>query len=315
MKLIVTGVTGFAGRVVCERLIAGGHRVTALTRRATSAAEAGLPPAVTVHAVGNLETYVPAGELAGAQAVIHLAAKVHVMTPTAADEAQFHAVNVTATERLAQAAAEAGVGRFIFASTIKVNGESTIGRSPFTADDPPAPTDSYARSKQAAEESLLAMSSEMEVAILRPPLVYGPAVKGNLAALMRLAALPLPLPLGALSNRRSLVGVTNLADALIHLATAPADSVAGRVFLVRDCDVSTGDLVRALRHAMGRPPLLLPAPEALMGGALSLCGLGRYRGRIFGDLRVDDTALRATGWRPSVSMTDEIGRMVAAAGN
>lgn len=172
--VVITGATGFVGRALCDRLRRDGWHIVALTRSNT----ADLPEGVSAHPVGDLaavDDFAPV--LAGAEAVVHLAAKVHVMNPTPADAEAFHAVNVVATRRLAEGAATAGVRRFLFVSSIKVNGEGTTPGCPFSADDPPAPADDYGRSKAAAEAALRALETTtgMAVTIIRPPVVYGPA--------------------------------------------------------------------------------------------------------------------------------------------
>ncbi|EKV26316.1 UDP-glucose 4-epimerase [Caenispirillum salinarum AK4] len=314
MRVAVTGATGFVGTALCPRLRSAGLAVRALVRRAPAPPSA--PEFDETVVLGDIETAPPSAlveALKGCDAVVHLAAKVHVMNPTPADEVDFRAANVTATRRLAEAAVAAGVPRFVFLSTIKVNGEATGPGAVFRPDDAPGPEDLYARSKAEAEEALLAVHRLAEPVVLRPPLVYGPCVKGNMRALARLALKPFPLPLGLVRNRRSLVGLANLCSALEHLTVAPGDAVARRVFLVSDGrDLSTGELVGLMRRAVGRSPRLLPVPPALLRAALAASGRGAMADRLLGDLCVDASALRATGWTPPASVEEELARLMAA---
>lgn len=305
----VTGATGFVGQALCDRLVRDGWHVIALTRTKSAA----LPPQVEVRAVGDLaavEDFAPF--VSGADTVVHLAAKVHVMAPTAEDTAAFQAVNVDTSRRLAEGAARAGVRRLLFVSSIKVNGESTPPASPFTADDPPHPGDDYGRSKAAAEAALRSVSAQtgLEVTILRPPVVYGPGVKANVAALARLCASPIPLPFGATRNARSLIAVDNLVDAILSALVSPR--AAGRTFLVRDGeDVSTGELVRRIRRAQGRPARLLPVPQGLMTTALHLLGRRKLADRLFGSLTVDDTPTREIlDWTPPLTLDQGLAHML-----
>lgn len=304
----VTGATGFVGRAVCARLLKGGWRVVALVRSAGAEAPPGTEPRI----VGDLaETAASLGPaLAGVDAVVHLAARVHVMRPTPADEAAFHAVNVTATRALAEAAAAAGVSRFLFMSSIKVNGEG--GPNSYAEADPPAPADAYGRSKAAAEEALGAVAAEtgLGLTILRPPVVYGPGVGANVAALQRLCATGLPLPFGATDNARSLIAVENLADTVAACLERP--EAAGKTYLVRDGeDLSTGDLVRLIRRAQGRPARLVPVPPGLLRAGLRLLGKGPLADRLLGSLRIDDGAIRRDlGWTPPLAPAEGLRRMV-----
>lgn len=307
----VTGATGFVGTALCRRLVADGWRVVALVR----GPDAELPPGVEARVVGDLahvEDFAP--HLAGMDAVAHLAARVHVMNPTPEDAALFQAVNVTATRRLAEGAARAGVGRLLFLSTIKVNGEG--GDRPYRADDPPAPADPYGRSKAEAEAALaeVARATGLAVTVIRPPVVYGPGVKANVAALARLCDSRLSLPFGATRNARSLIALDNLADAVVTALAAP--EAAGRTYLVRDGeDLSTGELIRRIRRAQGRPARLLPVPQGLMAGALTRLGRGKLADRLFGSLTVDDSAIRHDlGWSPPLSVDEGLRAMLAETG-
>ncbi len=300
MKYIgITGATGFVGEVLCKSLIANRKmprrllRQTAQNRAATD---------VVVGDIGPDTDWCPA--LADVDCVVHLAARTHVLDDHAADPlAAYRRINVDATRNLAQQAATAGVRRFIFMSSIKVNGEATTDRS-YTESDAPAPLDAYGISKLEAENILrdIARHSAMELVILRPPLVYGPGVKGNFLRLMQLIDRGLPLPLASVRNRRSLVHVANLADIIIDCIDAPA--AAGQTFLVSDGeDISTADLVRRLALAMNKPARLLPCPIALLqlGAAIF-----RQRGtvaRLTDSLTIDAAHLRNTlDWTPRIHL-------------
>jgi UDP-glucose 4-epimerase len=231
-------------------------------------------------------------------AVVHLAARVHMMKDRAADPlAEFRRANTEGTVRLARAAAQSGVHRFLFMSSIKVNGEATFER-PFTLALAPAPVDPYGISKWEAEQGLqkLAEQTGMHMTILRPPLVYGPGVGGNFRSLLEAVARGWPLPFGAVDNRRSLIFVENLADAV---ATALGE-LGGRceTFLLRDGeDVSTAELIRHLAQAMHRPCRLLPVPPGLLRGLGALVGKSGEIERIIGSLQIDDQAFRSRfGW-------------------
>ncbi len=227
--------------------------------------------------------------LAGADAVVHLAARVHVMKESAADPlAEFRRVNTDATLALGRAAMRAGVRRFVFLSSIKVNGERTEGR-PFTESDTPAPVDPYGVSKREAEDGLARLG--LELIVLRPPLVYGPGVKGNFLRLMKLVGRGVPLPLASVANRRSLIYVGNLAS-VIERAARGGPSVQG-TFLVSDGeDLSTAQLVRRLGDSMGRPARLFSVPPALLRALGHALGKGDEVSRMIESLRVDCSAAR-----------------------
>lgn len=243
--------------------------------------------------------------LQGIDVVIHCAARVHVMDEQACDPlAEFRAVNVEATRHLAQQAAAVGVRRFVFVSSIKVNGEETVPGRPFTADAEPQPQDPYGQSKLEAEQALfeIARQTGLEIVVVRPPLVYGPGVKANFASLMRALQRRLPLPFGSIDNRRSLVARDNLVDLLLLCSRHPA--AAGQVFLVSDGeDLSTAQLCRGLSRALGVRPRLLPVPVALLRLLGVLSGRRQQVQRLLGSLQVDITATRSRlGWIPPVSV-------------
>ncbi|MHB1215037.1 MAG: UDP-glucose 4-epimerase family protein [Thiobacillus sp.] len=307
MKALVTGATGFVGTALCARLAANGLEVVPAVR-----GKSGLPHE---RVVGNLDASTDwAAALTGCNVVIHLAARVHVMDDTAQDPlALYRATNTETTLNLARQAAQAGVKRFVFISTIKVNGE---GRdAPYRETDIPAPEDAYAISKWEAEQGLwqIAQDTGLEVVILRPPLVYGPGVKANFLRLLRTVERGWPLPLGAIRNRRSLLYLGNFVDA-IRLCIEHPDA-AGQTFLVDDGQpVSTPDLIRAMARAMGRPAHLLAVPVGMLELAGTLLGKRAAVARLTGSLFVDGLFLRTRlGWTPPYSLEAGLAATVASA--
>lgn len=309
-RVLVTGANGFLGRPLCAYLTERGHAAAAAVR----SRGAGVAPGIDVFVTGDLAASPDLSEvLSGVQAVVHLAGRAHVMRETSVDpEAAFHRANVDATRHLAQQAALAGVRRLVFLSSVKVNGERTSDR-PFTEADPPAPEDAYGRSKWAAERVLaeIALATGLDVVVMRPPLVYGPGVKGNFLRLLRLADKAVPLPLASVRNRRSLVSVWNLCSLIEVSISHPA--AAGETFLASDQqDLSTPDLIRALGEGLGRPSRLLPVPPPLIRGAGRLFGRGALVARLLDSLRVDSAkATRLLGWRPAVSAGEGLRRTAA----
>ncbi|MDH5747813.1 MAG: NAD-dependent epimerase/dehydratase family protein, partial [Rhodospirillales bacterium] len=242
--------------------------------------------------------------LAGADAVVHLAARVHVMRERGSASDTLHQrINVDGTRRLAEAAVSAGVKRFVFLSTVKVNGEKTCA-VPFTERDLPAPQGSYGKSKWQAEQILtdLAARTGLEVVILRSPLVYGEGVKGNFLSLLRLAVVGLPLPLGHIDNRRSIIYLGNLLDIIIQCLTRR--EAAGQTYLVRDGeDVSTSGLIDHLGHALGRKVMLVPAPPFLLRLLGLITGRPAAAQRLLDSLVVDDGKIRRElGWTPPYTL-------------
>jgi nucleoside-diphosphate-sugar epimerase len=295
-KVLVTGATGFLGKAVVERLIASGRSVRGAVR-----AHPG-PGAV---AVGDLSVDTDwSAALEGVDTVVHCAARAHVLKETAADPlVQFRAVNRDATTALALQAAAAGVRRFIFISSIGVNGAETQG-APFRHDDTPQPHSPYAVSKSEAEGDLhrVAYETRLEIVIIRPPLITGPEPKGNLATLNKVIAKGLPLPFGlANRNRRDLVSRETLCDLIDVVIDHPA--AAGQTFLVSDgAPVSTRALLEQMAAAQGRALTLLPVPTALLALPLKLIGKGAMASQLFGDLEVDIAHTRRTlNWSPPVS--------------
>ncbi len=304
MRIAITGASGFVGRGLCATLVRRGHAVVALARRPLASPGTGITPVTA-----SLED-VPAlaNAMAGADAVVHLAARVHVMHEHAADpQRAFRQVNVEGTRAVLSAAAAAGVGRFVLLSSVKVHGEES--ERAYTEDAPFRPGDAYARSKVEAEELVASTWRGVDGwTVLRPPLVYGPGVAGNFRRLLRLADLAgrVPLPLGGLSNRRSLVGLGNLCDAIATCAAHPL--AAGRAFLVADASpVSTSSLLEHLGRALRRPVRLLPCPEWLLVRFARLTGKGAEAARLLGSLAVETGRLRAQlGWFPARSLDEEL---------
>lgn len=302
MKVLVTGANGFVGAAVCRRLLAEGWDVLGAVRR-----DAPLPEGVLPRPVGAIGPDTAwTGALAGVEAVVHLAARVHVLRERTGDPAaEFRRTNRDGTLRLAEAAAHQGVRRFLFMSSIRVNGDQT-GERPFREDDAPAPARPFDISKWEAEQGLrrLAEQSAMPMTILRPPLVYGPGVGGNFLGLLTAVARGWPLPFGAVDNRRSLIGVDNLADAVAVALEEPAGRC--ETFLLRDGeDVSTAELISRLASACSRPARLLPVPAGALLAVAGLLGKRDAARQAVGSLRIDDGAFRRRfGWTPPLSLDD-----------
>jgi nucleoside-diphosphate-sugar epimerase len=247
--------------------------------------------------------------------VIHTAARVHIMDDSAADPlTEFRKVNTAGTLNLAQQAADAGVKRFIFISSIKVNGEMTLVDQPFKPNDNYISTDPYGLSKYEAEQGLLAIAEEtsMEIVIIRPPLVYGPNVKANFASMIKWINKGVPLPFGAIHNQRSLVALDNLVDFIALCADrAKSPKAANQVFLISDGeDVSTTTLLQKVARAFGKKPRLIPVPVWLMTFSAKLIGKGDMANRLFGSLQVDSSKARdLLGWQPVVTMDEQLAKM------
>jgi len=293
--ILVTGAAGFVGRILCDALAARGRN----PRRAVRTPDPACPDAVAVGDIGSGSGWHAA--LEGVRDVVHLAARTHVLRETAPDAlAEYRRVNVAGTERVARAAAARGVRRLVFASSVKVNGEST-GARPYTEDDAPRPEDPYGISKWEAEQALARVASEtgLEVVVLRPPLVYGPGVRANFLRLMRLVASGLPLPFRSIRNRRSFLYLGNLVALLRRCAEHPR--AAGKTLLAADGeDLSTPELTRRLGAALGRVPLLVPFPVALLPS------------RLAGSLLVDAAETRdVLDWRPPYGVDEGLARTAA----
>lgn len=307
MNLLLTGATGFLGRRLATALESKPDvNLTAAVRRPFESLTANIVDVQDLDANTNWST-----ALVHQDVVIHAAARAHIMKDEVADPlAEYRRVNLEGTLNLARQAAAAGVRRFIFISSIKVNGEQTPLGQPFTADNTPAPEDAYGVSKWEAEQGLLQLATEtgMEVVIIRPPLVYGPGVKGNFASMIKLVEKGLPLPLGAIHNQRSLVSVDNLVDLIITCIDHPA--AANQVFLAGDGqDLSTTELLRGVAQAMGRPSRLIPVPASLLMLGATLLGKKAVARRLLGSLQVDISKARhLLGWEPPISVEEGLRR-------
>lgn len=299
--VLITGASGFVGRSLCAKMLGREYRVRAAIR-SPNQLPAGVER-VTVGAVDGGTDWTDA--LRGVDTVIHLAARVHVMKDTSTDPlAEFLKVNLHGTENLARQAVRAGVKRLVYVSSIKVNGEETRDGKKYSATDLPAPQDPYGVSKYAAEQALHQVAGEtgLEIVIVRPPLVYGPGVKGNFVQMLDAVSRRIPLPFASVHNHRSLVYVGNLADALMSCATHPA--AAGQTYLVCDGeDISTPDLLRQLATAMGVPSRVFPCPPSLLWLVGKLTGKSQQLERLLGSLQVDgDKIRRDLSWAPPYSL-------------
>ena len=337
MRVLVTGATGFVGAALLSRLSAERVPCVAAGRRQGAVRFEG----VTQVETGDISAQTNWRQaLSGVDVVVHLAARVHVMRDAAVDPlAEYRRVNVQGSLHLARQAAAAGVKRFVFLSSIKVNGEATPAPHPpstssgqaeplpggarekerekeggkFSADDVPAPQDPYGISKMEAEAGLreIAAQTGMEVVIIRPPLVYGPGVKANFAAMMRWLRRGVPLPLGAIHNQRSLVALDNLVDLITVCLRHPA--AANQIFMASDGeDLSTAELIRRTARAMGVPARLVPVPVWLLEVGAALLGRRDMAQRLCGNLQVDISKTRQLlGWAPPVSVDEGLRRAVS----
>lgn len=303
MRVLITGANGFVGRAILDNLLqANSYDLVATVRRPF----ANLPVTVKAIQVPPLEdggNWIEA--LSDVDAVIHTAARVHVMNDAASDPlAEFRKVNVEGTLNLAQQAADAGVSRFIFISSIGVNGDRST--RPFTEKDSPNPKNAYAISKFEAEQGLLALSKQtnMELVIIRPPLTYGPNAPGNFNRLIHHLNKRTPLPLGSIYNKRSLIGLENIVDLIVTCLHHPA--AANQIFLASDGeDLSTTELLRRTGTALGKPARLLPVPAWLISVGASLLGKGDIAQRLCGNLQVDISKTKnLLAWTPPVSVDE-----------
>ena len=298
MTVLVTGAAGFVGTRLCADLRAAGRLVRPADR----------------HGVGTVTPETDwSAHLAGSSHVVHLLARVH-RRGEPPDAALYHRDNVALTLNLARQAARSGVRRFVFLSSVKVFGDTSPPGRAWRETDPPHPTDPYGHSKRDAETALLALGRDtgMEVVMLRPPMVYGAGVKANFRTLLRAVELGLPLPLGAITNRRSLVGLGNLSDMIIRCLDHPA--AAGESYFVADgAPLSTTELLRAIARALDAPSRLLAVPAPLLDGLLRALGRRDLAARLLGDLEVDIAKARDhLGWVPPFSLEIGLSEAVAA---
>ena len=311
-SVLLTGATGFVGSAVQQRIVADAYYdLTVAVRRVVA-----VPSTVRAVQVADLTAHTDWSEaLQGVDVVIHSAARVHVMDDTSADPlAEFRKVNVDGTLRLAQQAVAAGVKRFVFVSSIKVNGEHTELGAPYTADTQPNPVDPYGISKYEAEQGLFALAhaTGLEVVIVRPVLVYGPGVKANFRSMMKWVNRGVPLPLGAIYNKRSLVALDNLVDLILTCVAHP--SAVNQVFLASDGkDLSTTEMLQELGVSLNKPARLLPVTMTWLNLVFTLLGKRDFNQRLCGSLQVDIKKNRELlGWRPPVSVEDAMDKTAAA---
>lgn len=293
----MTGATGFIGQALCKSLTAENWHVRRAVRSGTG------PDDFVVREIGPDTDW--QGAVEGIDCIVHLAARTHVVNDTSRNAIDhYRQINVAGTVNLAMAAVKGGVRRFVFLSSIKVNGERTVDL-PFTEIDTPQPRDAYGISKHEAEQALwqIARETGLEVTILRPPLVYGPAVKANFLRLMHLGARRMPLPFASIANRRSLIYLGNLVDAVTACMEHPA--AKGKTYLVSDNEsVSTPELMRGISTALGVEPRLFRFPTSLLQLGATLLGRTSEWGRLAGSLQIDNSRIRQElGWQPPYTMT------------
>jgi len=302
--ILVTGSTGFIGRNLCNYLKGKGHYVRAAMRD-NSICPVGIDERCQVGDVNGATDWRQA--LNGVDAVVHLAGRAHVLKDSAANPIEsFRKVNVLGTEHLAKSCAEAGVRRFIFISSVKVNGEGR--EKPYSETDIPAPEDSYGISKLEAEKALIDIIREtgLEVVILRPPLVYGPGVKANFKNLIKLTSFGLPLPFKGINNQRSFIYLGNLIDAIVTCVQHP--KAAGETFLVSDGqDVSTPDLIRMIARSMGKRAVLFSLHPSILKALCKIAGKNGELEKLIDSLLVDSSKIRnLLGWNPPFTLEEGV---------
>jgi nucleoside-diphosphate-sugar epimerase len=312
LNILITGSNGFVGGRLCRIVAEKGYSVRAVARHTKEPDQNVFLDTVVVNDIGTSTDW--SAVLKDIDVIIHLAARVHVMKESLKDPlAEYRRINVEGTRHLALMAARSGVKRFVYVSTVKVNGEST-GEKPFSEKDIPSPQDAYSISKLEAEEALHEISSQtgLEIVIIRPPLVYGPGVKGNMLTLMRYIDRGYPLPFGGINNKRSFISLDNLADILIMAATKA--ECAGKTFVVSDGeDLSTSELIQRIAGAMNRKPHLIKIPEkAFVFFGAMIPALRPLVGRLTASLVIDSTLFRrVTGWRPVQTVNAGMKAMVS----
>ena len=313
IKLLLTGSTGFLGRALSGYLVNDSkYKIVLALRHELSKSIVDCESIV----VGDIEAATDWKQaLTSVDVVIHTAARAHIMNDTVADPlAEFRKVNTAGTLKLARQAAEAGIKRFVFISTVKVNGEMTLLNHPFSPEDSFIPNDPYSLSKYEAEQGLLALAEEvgMEMVIIRPPLIYGPGVKANFLSMMKWIQKGMPLPFGSIHNKRSLVALDNLVSFIIHCIDHP--KAANEVFLISDGeDVSTPELIQQVAKSFGKKALLLPVPVILMTFVAQLLGKRDMASRLFGSLQVDSSKARELlSWKPVITMEEQLKKTAIA---
>jgi len=304
--ILITGGTGFVGKALVDYLLNEQIKICLAVRKRVKS----LPDIASQVELSNMSpTFNWSRALHSVSTIIHLAARVHIMNDNDDNPlAEFRKVNTEVTLNLARQAADAGVKRFVFISSVKVNGEATMLGSHFRPEDRFIPDDPYGLSKYEAEQGLLAIAKEtgMEVVIIRPPLVYGPQVRANFASMMRWVNKGTPLPFGAIKNKRSLVAIDNLVSFINHCIEHP--KAANEVFLISDGeDVSTTELLKKVSRSFGRKSRLIPVPVWLMTAAAKMIGKGDVANRLFGSLQVDSSKARdLLGWKPVITMDEQL---------
>jgi len=311
--VLITGATGFVGSRLATFLgtqCTGMELRLAVRHRPDELQVPGLVPTGSIEVVGDINPHTNwIDALDGVDVVIHLAARVHVMNDVARDPLEeYRNANTLATIHLAQEAAKAGIKRFIYLSSIKVNGEETAFGKSYSEDSTPAPIDPYGVSKWEAELGLEKVCAQtgMEFVIIRPPLIYGPGVKANFHKLMGLVAKGLPLPLGSIRNQRSMLALDNLVSFIAEAMTNPL--AANQRFLLSDGrDVSTSQLLRLLAKGMGKPIWLLPVPVFILRAAAQVLGASTAADRLLGSLQIDSSKARQLlQWQPPLSTEEGI---------
>lgn len=306
MNILVTGANGFVGQALCKSMTSNGWHVRGTIRSIEQVAS--MPAGVEVVQIESIGADTDWSDaLTGVDAVVHLAARVHVMNDTVADPlSAFRHVNVVGTERLARMAATNGVKRFVYISSVKVNGEGSP--LPYTEENKPAPEDPYGISKWEAEQVLhkVAEDTGLEVVILRPPLVYGIGVKANFLSLFKILDRGIPLPLSSINNRRSLIYLGNFVDAIVICVTHP--KAAGQTFLVSDGqDISTPDLIKMITCTMNRKALLFSLHPGILKALCKIAGKGEEMEKLTGSLLIDSSKIRyLLGWKPPFTLEEGI---------
>ena len=311
-RVLVTGASGFVGSALCRHFMACGFDVVATVR----GLPATLVPGVDYRIVSELDTNTGWSNevFTGVKIIVHCAARVHVMNDNAHDPSmEFRRVNTLGTENLAQVAARAGVKRLIFLSSIKVNGESSLSEAPIDETSPTNPQDHYGISKLEAEKALcrVAAETELEVVILRPPMVYGPGVKGNFLRLLKIVDRGIPLPFSLVNNQRSLIYLNNLTGAITACLTNPA--AVGKTYMVSDSEIiSTVQLITQIAYALEKPVRLWPCPLRLLEVASMLAGKSDEISKLLGSLCINSNKIRSElGWVPSYTLTQGLSVIAA----